>query len=116
MNRGCFDAVIRFGSCTVGIDVADLFGSQPGIAQGEFHGSAWPGSDRLGDVAGVGGHAEADDLGEGASTTSECGFQGFEYQHPGTFTKDQAAAFGREAAAGIFADDPQSLPGFEAAE
>ena len=67
-------------------------------------------------MGGVRGHAEADNLGEGAGAAGEGGVEGFEDEHGGAFTEDQAGALEREGAAGVFGDDAHGLPGLEAAE
>ena len=70
-----------FGRGAVGVDIADLLRGEAGIAQGHAHGARGAFGGGLGNVAGVGGHAEADDLGDGLGAAGERGLERLEHQH-----------------------------------
>ena len=115
-DGGGFGAVVDLGRGAVGVDVADLLRGEAGIAQGHAHGAGGALGGGLGDVAGIGGHAEADDLRDGPGAAGERGLQRLQHQHGGAFAQHQAAAVGGEGAAGVLADDAHGLPGLEIAE
>ena len=115
-DGGSFDAVVHFGRGAVGVDVADLLRGEAGIAQGHAHGARGALGGGLGDMAGVGGHAEADDLRDGPGAAGERGLERLEHQHGGAFAQYQSAAIARKGPAGVLADDPHGFPSLEIAE
>src|ERR1700749_5337831 len=87
-------AVVDFGGSAVGVDVADLLRGKASVAQGHTHGACRAFGGGLRDVAGVGGHTEADDLCDGLCAASEGGFEGLEDQHGGAFAEGEATGGG----------------------
>ena len=71
---------------------------------------------RLGDVVGVGGHAEADDLGVDGGVAGLGGGEGFEGEHGCAFADGHAVAVGGEGAALRGGDDAHAVPCSEEAE
>ncbi len=62
-------------------------------------------------MAGVGGHAEANDLGEDRGVAGLGALQGFEGEHGGAFAEGHAVAVGGKGAAGGGGDDAHRVPG-----
>ena len=116
VDGGGFGGVVGLGAGAVGVDVADVFGGEPGVAQGSCGWRRRLRRRRLGDVAGVGGHAEADDLGVDGGVAGERGVEGFEGEHGGAFAEGHAVAVGGEGAAGVGETTRMAVPGAEEAE
>ena len=116
MDGGGFGGVVGLGAGAVGADVADVFRSGVGVGDGLTHGGGGTVGERLGDVAGVGGEAEADDLGVDVCVAGLCGREGFESEHGGAFADGHAVAVGGEGAALGGRDDAHGVPGAEKAE
>ena len=70
----------------------------------------------LGDVAGIGGAAGADDLGVDVRVAGAGGLKSFEGEHGGTFAEGHAVAVRGERAALRGGDDAHAVPGAEEAE
>ena len=116
VDGGGFGGVVGLGAGAVGADVADLFGRGVGVGDGLAHGGGGAFAEGLGDVAGVGGHAEADDLGVDGGVAGLGGFEGLECEHGGAFADGHAVAVGGEGAAARGRDDAHGVPGAEEAE
>ena len=116
MDGGGFYGVVGLGAGAVGADVADFFGGDVGVFEGFAHGccSAFGGWSR--DVAGVGGHAEADDLTVDGCIAGLCAFEGFEHEHGGAFAEGHTVAVCGEGAAGGRGDYAHAVPRAEEAE
>ena len=84
----------------VRVDVADLFGRNPGVGDGLLHDAhrARRGLVGHGDVEGVGGHAVADQLGVNLRAARARELQLFEDHHPRALADDEAVAVALEGA------------------
>src|SRR5260370_35512011 len=116
MDGGGFGGVVGLGAGAVGGDVADFVGCGGGVGDGLAHGRGGSVGEGLGDVAGVGGEAEADDLGVDGGVAGLGGGERFEGEHGGAFTDGHAVAVGGEGAALRGGDDAHGVPGPEEAE
>src|SRR6266851_1273282 len=116
MDGGGFGDVVGLGAGAVGADVADFVGCGVGVGDGLAHGGGGSVGEGLGDVAGVGGEAEADDLGVDGGVASLRGGESFEGEHGGAFTDGHAVAVGGEGAALRGGDNAHGVPGAEEAE
>src|SRR5215469_3368181 len=81
-----------------------------GVHEGLAHGGGGAFDGRVGDVAGVGGHSEADEFGEDGRVTGESSFEGFDGEDGGAFSESHAVAVGREGAAACGGDDAHRVP------
>ena len=111
MDGGGFGDVVDLSAGAVGADVADFVRCGVGVCDGLAHGRGGTFSLGLGDVAGVGGEAEADDLGVDSGVAGLGGGQSFESEHGGAFTDGHAVAVGGEGAALGGGDDAHGVPG-----
>jgi len=114
-DGGGFGWIVAGRCSAVGVDVADLFGGEIGVGQGAADCAGWTFYRWLSDVMGVGGHAEACQLGVDFCAASAGGFERLEDHHAGAFAQDHAAAIYAEWAASIRRDHSHSFPGFQAA-
>ena len=115
-DGGGFGGIVGQRAGAVRVDVADRFRRDAGVAQGRAHGPRRALGGRLGDVAGVGRHAEADDLGVNARAARARGFERLQHQHGRAFAQNHAAAVLRKRPAGIGRHHAHGLPGFQNAE
>ncbi len=97
----------------MGVDVADLFGGERGVAEGGAHGAGGAFGRGLSDVRGVGGHAEADDFGVDAGAAGPRGFERLKHEHTSAFAEDHAVAVLGKRAAGVGRNHAHGFPGLE---
>lgn len=92
LDRRHFGHIARWGRSAVGVDVADVFRLDTGIAQGVGHaaGSAFARVGWRGHVVGVTAHAKADQLGVDGRTARLGMFQLFKHQRTGTVRQHEA--------------------------
>ncbi len=116
VDGGGFGGVVDLGSSAVGADESDFVGICVCVLERSDHGAGCSLGVGLGDVAGVGGAAGADDLGVDMGVAGPGGFEGFEGEHGGAFAEGHAVAVGGEGAALGGRDDAHAVPGAEEAE
>ena len=93
-HGGQFDFVAERRRGAVGVDVIDVLGVGPGPFQRRFHAPLGAAAvfRRRGNVMGVAGQAEADDLGHDIGAAGLGVLQLFEHQGPGPVAHDEAVA------------------------
>ena len=92
------------------IDVIDLLARKPGIIECVAHGAGSPFREGIGEMMGVGRHAEICQLSVNFRTARTCLLQRFEYQHGSAFAQNKAGAIFRKRATGIRRDHPHPFP------
>ena len=95
-----FVSVTHRGGGGVGIDVIDVGRGEAGVLQGQDDAAPGPFLVRVGDVVGVAGHAEADDLAVDLGAPGHGVVQFLQGQDAGAFGHDKAGAVEVEGPAG----------------
>ena len=74
----------------MGVDVAYLLGREAAVQKRAANGAGRTLGERLGNVTGVGGHAEADNLGDWPRAARQRGLERLEHQHGCAFAENHA--------------------------
>ena len=115
-DSGAFGFVIGGGACAVRIDIADLPGVYPGVAQRTCHRSRRALLRGHHDVRCIRGHGKSDNLAKDVRAARFRMFIFFKDKDPGALSLHHAIAIGREWPTRVAGHDAQALPGLYAAK